>query len=59
MKLLNEDPEMVPKEALLIVLDSKSGMCMANNGKKYQRYQTHCEENKFCEEWRKLEDAQN
>ena len=32
-ELLNEDPDMVPKEAPLIVLDSKSTMCMANNGK--------------------------
>ena len=32
-ELLNEDPDMVPKEAPLIVLDSKSAMCMANNGK--------------------------
>ena len=32
-ELLNEDPYMVPKEAPLIVLDSKSSMCMANNGK--------------------------
>ena len=31
-ELLNEDPDMVPKEALLIFLDSKSAMCMANNG---------------------------
>ena len=30
---LNEDPDMVPKEAPLIVLDSKFSMCMANNGK--------------------------
>ena len=30
---LNEDPDMVPKEAPLIVLDSKSAMCMAKNGK--------------------------
>ena len=29
----NEDPYMVPKEAPLIVLDSKSAMCMAKNGK--------------------------
>ena len=28
-ELLNEDPDMVPKEAPLIVLDSKSAMCMA------------------------------
>ena len=32
-ELLNEDPDMVPKETTLIVLDSKSAMCMANNGK--------------------------
>ena len=30
---LNEDPEMVPKRNPLIVLDSKSAMCMAKNGK--------------------------
>ena len=32
-KLLNKDPDMVPEESPLIVLDSKSDMCMANNGK--------------------------
>ena len=32
-ELLNEDPDMVPMEAPLIVLDRKSAMCMANNGK--------------------------
>ena len=32
-ELLNEDPDMVPKETTLIVLDSKSAMCMAENGK--------------------------
>ena len=32
-ELLNEDPDMVPKEAALIVLDSKSAMCMAKNGR--------------------------
>ena len=32
-EFLNEDPDMVPKEDPLIVLDSKSAMCMANNGK--------------------------
>ena len=30
-ELLNEDPDMVPKEAPLIVLDSKSDMRMAKN----------------------------
>ena len=32
-ELLNEYPDMVPKEAPLIVLDSKAAMCMAKNGK--------------------------
>ena len=39
-ELLNEDPDMVPKEAHLIVLDSKSSMCMANNGK-YTKHTRH------------------
>ena len=30
-ELLNEDPDMVRKEAPLIVLDGKYAMCMANN----------------------------
>ena len=32
-ELLNKDPEIVPEEAPLIVLDSKSDMCMAKNDK--------------------------
>ena len=32
-ELLNEDPDMVPKEVPLIVLDIKSAMRMAKNGK--------------------------
>ena len=32
-ELLNEDPDIVPEEARLILLDSKSAMCMAKNGK--------------------------
>ena len=31
--MLNEDPDTVPKEDPLIVLDRKSAMCMAKNGK--------------------------
>ena len=30
-EFLNEDPDMVPKEAPLIVLDGKYSMCMAKN----------------------------
>ena len=32
-ELLNEDPDTVPKEAPLIILDSKSAMCMYKNGR--------------------------
>ena len=32
-ELLNEDPDMVPKEDRLIVLDRKSAMCIAKYGK--------------------------
>ena len=32
-ELLNTDPDIGPDEAPLIVLDSKSSMCMAKNGK--------------------------
>ena len=32
-ELLNEDPDMVPKEAPLIILDGKSSICMDKNGK--------------------------
>ena len=31
-ELPNKDPDIVPEEAPLIVLDSKSAMCMAKNG---------------------------
>ena len=31
--MLNKDPDIVPEEAPLIVLDSKSAMCMDKNGK--------------------------
>ena len=32
-ELLNKDPDIVPEESPLIVLDSKSAMYMAKNGK--------------------------
>ena len=32
-ELLNKYPDIVPEKASLIVLDSKSDMCMAKNGK--------------------------
>ena len=32
-ELLNKDPDIVPEKDTLTVLDSKSAMCMANNGR--------------------------
>ena len=37
---LNKDPDIVPEEAPMIVLDSKSSMCMDNNGK-YTKHTRH------------------
>ena len=39
-ELLNKYPNIVPEEAPLIVLDSKSTMCMSNNGK-YTKHTRH------------------
>ena len=69
-ELLNEDPDMVPKEDPLIVLDSKSTMFLANNGRdtKHTRHiarRMHFVRNgekykmqkiDWCEEGLKLED---
>ena len=41
-EVLNKDPEIVPEEAPLIVLDSKCAMCMANNVK-YNKHTRHIE----------------
>ena len=39
-ELLNKDPEIFSEEAPFIVLDSKSSMCMAKNGK-YTKHTRH------------------
>ena len=39
-ELLNKDPDIVPQEAPMIVLDSKSAMCMANNDE-YTKHTRH------------------
>ena len=39
-ELLNKDPDIVTEETPLIVLDSKSAMCMVNNGK-YTNHNRH------------------
>ena len=47
-ELLNKYPDIVPEEAPLIVLDSKSAMCMAKNVKNAKHTRTHFNENSFC-----------
>ena len=39
-KLLNKEPDIVPEEASLIILDIKSAVCMAKNGKD-TKYTSH------------------
>ena len=39
-ELLNKDLDIVPEESPLIVLDIKSAMCMAKNGK-YTKHKIH------------------
>ena len=58
-EFLSKDTDIVPEEAPLVVLDSKSDMCMAKNGKVYQTHNKHCKENVFCKECRKVQYAQN
>ena len=38
--IFNKDPDIVPEEASIIILDSKSAMCMAKNGK-YTKHTRH------------------
>ena len=39
-ELLNKDPDIVPEESPLIILDCKYAMCMVNNGK-YTKHTIH------------------
>ena len=49
-ELLNEDPYMVPKESPLIVLDRKSAMCMAKNGRDTKHTRHIARRIHFCKE---------
>ena len=48
-EFLNKDPDIAPEESPMIVLGSKSAICMAKNGK----------DNEFCKGWRKVQDTQD
>ena len=45
---------MVPKESPLIVLDIKSAMCMANNGKDTKHNRKIARRMHFSKEWREV-----
>ena len=57
--MLNKDPDIVPEEAPLIILDSKSAMCMAKNGN-YTKHTRHIfKKSIFLKEWWKVQYAQD
>ena len=53
-ELSDEDPDMVPKEAPLIVLDSKAAMCMAKNGRDTKHTRHIARRMHFFKEWREV-----
>ena len=58
-ELLNKDPDIVPDEAPLIVLDIKSSVCMAKNGK-YTKHTRHNERRVHsARNGKKMENAQD
>ena len=57
-ELLNKDPEIVPEEDPLIVLDSKCAMCMANNGKDTKHTSHISRIMNFVRNGKKVQDAQ-
>ena len=58
-ELLNEDPDIFPQEALLIVLDSKSAMCIAKNGKNTKHTRHIARRMHLVRNGEKTQDAQN
>ena len=56
---MNEDPDMVPKEAPLIVLDKKSAMCMAKNGRDTKHTRNIVRRMHFVRNRENLQEAQN
>ena len=50
-ELLNKDPDIVPEEAPLIVLYSKSAICMDKNGKDTKHTSHIARRMHFLKEW--------
>ena len=58
-ELLNKDTYIVPEEDPMIVLDSKSAMCMSKNGKYTKHIKNTLQGEFIFKEWRKMQDSQN
>ena len=58
-ELLNKDPDMVPKEDPLIVLDGKSAMCMSKSGKDTSHTRHIARRMYFLWSGEKIQDAKN
>ena len=57
-ELLKKDPDIVPEEATLIILDIKSAVCVANDGKN-TKHSSHIAKYYICEKLCKLRNAQD
>ena len=50
-ELLNKDPDLVPEQAPIVILDNKSDMCMAKNSDYTKKHQTYFHKNALCKKW--------
>ena len=50
-ELLNKDPDIVPEESPLIILDSKYDVCMAKSGKDTKHNRHICKKSTFLNGW--------
>ena len=58
-KLLNKDQDKFPEESLLIILDSKSAVCMAKTCKDTKHIRHIAIRVQFSKEWQKLKYSQD
>ena len=58
-ELLNKDPDIFIEESPLIILDSKTAICMAMNGKDTKHTIQTARRMHFFKEWRKMQNVQD
>ena len=56
-EILKKYPDIVPEESSLIILESKSDVCMSKNGKGINHTRHFVRIVNFCKEWRKVKNA--